>query len=67
LVDVLASPDGALRGDTADLLGQIGDGRAVEALEALRSDPNPDVAEVAADAIEQIRQAGRSGERPKDP
>jgi len=54
LLPVLGAPDGALRGDTADLLGQIGHSAAAPALEALLSDPNPDVAEVAADALEAI-------------
>jgi alkyl hydroperoxide reductase subunit AhpF len=44
-----------LRGDTADLLGQIGHIRAKPALEALLSDPNPDVAEIAAEAIEALK------------
>jgi len=56
LVRVLSAGDGALRGDTADLLGQIGHPAAAEPLESLRSDPNPDVAEAAADALEAIRE-----------
>jgi len=59
LLPVLGAPDGALRGDTADLLGQIGHSAATAALEALLSDPNPDVAEVAADALEAIRERSR--------
>lgn len=55
LVPVLDSEDGALRGDTADLLGQVGHEDAVEALGKLLDDPNPDVAEIAADALEDIR------------
>ncbi|MCP4604620.1 MAG: hypothetical protein GY847_29545 [Proteobacteria bacterium] len=55
LVEVLQSEDAALRGDTADLLGRIGHQTAVPGLETLLDDPNPDVAEIAAEAIEEIR------------
>jgi hypothetical protein len=51
LCETTLSDDAALRGDTADLLGQIGDRRARVALERLLDDDNPDVAEIAADAI----------------
>jgi hypothetical protein len=61
LLPVLEAPDGALRGDTADLLGQIGHSAAAAALEALLTDPNPDVAEVAADALEEIREREEGG------
>lgn len=53
-IELLKSEDAALRGDTADLLGQIGHIRAKPALEALLSDSNPDVAEIAAEAIEAL-------------
>ncbi len=56
LIGLLKSEDAALRGDTADLLGRIGDPCAIEALEALENDPNPDVAEIAAEAIDEIRE-----------
>jgi len=55
LLDVLESPDVSLRGDTADLVGRIGDSRAIPALEALCDDANEDVAEAAHDALEEIR------------
>ena len=55
LISLLGSEDASLRGDTADLLGRIGDPSAIEALEALKSDSNPDVAEIAAEALEEIR------------
>jgi glutaredoxin len=55
LLAVLESPDAALRGDTADLLGRIGDSRAIPALKALCDDANEDVAEAAHDALEEIR------------
>ena len=52
LIESLASEAAALRGDTADLLGQIGVPRGIEALRPLLDDPNPDVAEIAAEALE---------------
>lgn len=58
LVPLLAAEDGALRGDTADLLGRIGNAEARPHLEALRGDPIADVAEVAAEAIEGIEERG---------
>lgn len=60
LLPALDAEDAALRGDTADLLGQIGHASAVLPLEALRSDPNPDVAEIAMEALELIRQKGEA-------
>ena len=59
LVQMLGTDDVARRGDTADLLGQIGHADAIGPLEALADDPNPDVAEIAAEAIEQIRERGQ--------
>jgi len=55
LLPTLDSEDAALRGDIADLLGRIGRPDAIPALEKLSGDPNPDVAEAAADAVEAIR------------
>jgi CBS domain-containing protein len=55
LLAVLETPDAPLRGDTADLLGRIGDPRACPELESLSNDPNEDVAEAAHDALEEIR------------
>ena len=54
LLPVLTSEDAALRGDTADLLGRIGHRAATDALQALLDDPNPDVAEIASEALEEI-------------
>ena len=54
LISLLASKDTALRGDTADLLGQMGLRAAAEALSNLTQDPNPDVAEIAAESLEML-------------
>ncbi|MBN1654628.1 MAG: thioredoxin family protein [Deltaproteobacteria bacterium] len=54
-IDLLETEDTPLRGDTADLLGRIGDIRAKPALQALLSDRHPDVAEIAAEALEMLR------------
>jgi len=58
LIPVLAAEDPALRGDTADLLGQIGHDAAERALTALCEDANAEVAEVAAEALEALRERG---------
>lgn len=54
LVDVLKMEDATLRGDTADLLGQIGHPDAIEPLKELLKDENEDVVEIVKEAIEQI-------------
>ena len=54
LLPILSSEDAVLRGDTADLLGRIGHRAATDALQALLDDPNPDVAEIASEALEEI-------------
>jgi glutaredoxin len=54
LVGTLGDRDPARRGDTADLLGAIGHPAARSALEDLLEDPDPDVADAAADALESI-------------
>jgi thioredoxin-like negative regulator of GroEL len=59
LLPLLRGDDAALRGDTADLLGRIGLSPAIDALKALLNDPNPDVAEIAEEAIEEIEGSGR--------
>ena len=61
LLPALAATDAALRGDTADLLGQIGHPSAVPALERLCDDPSADVAEIAADALDDIRAKATGG------
>jgi glutaredoxin len=55
LVAVLDTDDAARRGDTADLLGMIGHPAARSALELLLKDPVDDVAEIASDALEGLR------------
>jgi hypothetical protein len=54
MLPILHAEDAALRGDTADLLGKIGHRDAADALKPLLEDPNPDVAEIAAEALEEI-------------
>lgn len=49
--------DEARLGDTADLLGRIGHPDARPVLEALSRDSNPEVAEAAADALEELAEA----------
>jgi alkyl hydroperoxide reductase subunit AhpF len=58
LIPTLQADDAALQGDTADLLGQIGVATAAKPLEALLKHPNPDVAEIAGEALEAIRSRG---------
>ena len=54
LLPILGTEDPVLRGDTADLLGRIGHRAATDGLRALLDDPNPDVAEIASEALEEI-------------
>ena len=56
--------DAALRGDTADLLGVIGHESARSALLQLKEDSHEDVAEAAADALENIDERNTSAEAP---
>jgi hypothetical protein len=58
LVKLLGSDDVSLRGDTADLLGQIGHPAAADGLRALLDDPNPDVVEISEEALEAIGDGG---------
>jgi len=60
LMGELGSDDAAMRGDTADLLGRIGHSSAAQALEALKGDSNPDVVEIAVEALEEIDERGDS-------
>jgi hypothetical protein len=55
LFPMLSHADARIRGDVADLLGKIGDPQAIARLEPLVSDPDPDVAEAAAEAIEELK------------
>ena len=55
LIELLSHEDGRIRGDIADLLGKIGDPRAIPHLERLAADPDPDVMEASAEALEMLR------------
>ena len=55
LMPLLGAKDAALRGDTADLLGRIGHPSARPGLLALLEDPNPVVAEIAEEALGELR------------
>lgn len=55
LLPLLQAKDANLRGDTADLLGKIGAPGAREGLTRLLADPNPDVCEIAQEALEDLR------------
>jgi hypothetical protein len=55
LITLLSHEDSRIRGDIADLLGKIGDPRAIAPMEPLTTDPDPDVADAAADALELLR------------
>ncbi len=59
--DGLIAQDEARRGDTADLLGQIGHPDARPILESLASDANEEVAEAAEYALEELEE--RAGDR----
>jgi len=54
LLPMLSHEDARIRGDIADLLGKVGDPEVIPHLEPLTRDPDPDVAEAAADAIENL-------------
>lgn len=54
LLGLLASGSTSLRGDVIDLLASIGDARAVEPIRALLADPDPQLVEAAADALERF-------------
>lgn len=58
LIAELSSNDVALKGDTADLLGMIGHPAAREPLEALLQDANPDIVEIAGDALDNLKSRG---------
>ncbi len=55
LLPMLSHDDARIRGDIADLLGKIGDPQVIPQLEFLTRDPDPDVAEAAADALEELK------------
>jgi glutaredoxin len=54
LVEMLDSSDIAVKGDTADLLGRIGHHTAKLPLERLLQDANPDIVEVAEEALKNL-------------
>jgi len=56
LTDMLDHEDDIQRGDTAYLLGLIGDASVLGSLQMLLNDANAEVAEAAFEAIQQIRQ-----------
>jgi hypothetical protein len=56
--ELLSNHDARIRGDVADLLGKLGDARMIARLEPLTSDPDPDVAEIAAEAIAELQKGG---------
>jgi len=55
LIGILSSDNVPLRGDTVDLLTQIGHKDSIEPIKKLLHDPNPDIAELAKDAIEELK------------
>ena len=58
LIGMLTNGDARIRGDMADLLGKVGDTRALPHLEGLINDPDPDVVEAAEEAIELLQSLG---------
>lgn len=56
LLPLLESNDATVRGDTADILGQIGAPGARDALTRLLADENPDVREMAEEALSMLRE-----------
>lgn len=54
LLDPAGEGDDAVRGDTTDLLGQIGHPDARESIEAMLDDANPEIVEIAEEALENI-------------
>ena len=61
LIDLLSHEDVGLRGDTAELLGKIGNPAAIPALKKTLEDPDPDVREAAAEALEAMEEKNREG------
>jgi len=57
LINLLDSTDSSIRGDTLDLLGRIGNIQAIPKIESIVNDPNPDVAEIAAEVLEELKDA----------
>lgn len=55
LCELLSAEDVALKGDTAELLGKIGNVRAIPFLEKALTDEDEDVREAASEALEALR------------
>jgi HEAT repeat protein len=58
LIDLLSHEDVGLRGDTAELLGKIGNRAAIPALKRTLEDADPDVREAATEALEALGAEG---------
>jgi glutaredoxin len=56
LLPHLEAENASVRGDIADLLGKIGDPKALPALKKLCQDPDPNVVEAATEAVETIEE-----------
>ena len=56
LLPHLEAENASVRGDIADLLGKIGDRKALPALKKLLEDPDPNVVEAAEEAVETIEE-----------
>jgi HEAT repeat protein len=56
LLPLLNHKEPIVRGDASNLLGIIGDKRAIPLLESVLMDENPDVRMIAKEAVEEIRQ-----------
>jgi hypothetical protein len=54
LIGLLDSQDVGLRGDTAELLGNIGSEKSIPHLQRLKDDPDDDVKEAANEALEKL-------------
>ena len=61
ILDLLEHEDDNQRGDTAYLLGLIGDASLMDRLEVLLNDANPQVVEVAFEAVQRIRKRATLG------
>jgi hypothetical protein len=57
LLPLLEAENASVRGDIADLLGKIGERRALPAVRKLLEDPDPNVVEAAEDAVETLEQS----------
>lgn len=61
LMALTSHEDAGIRGDTAELLGNIGDSRAIPALQKLQDDPDEDVREAAIEALEKLTKSQEEG------